>query len=479
MKRIILALFSCLFLCTIAYDNHFVIIIPSYNNINFYQKNLDSVFIQNYQNYRIIYIDDCSPDNTGTKVQEYIKLCNQEHRCTLIKNKRRLKHMANHFRAAHMCNEQEIIVHLDGDDWFANENVLQTLNQIYQDPAVWLTYGQFIHYPAMTLGGCKPYPQEYLDRRDFRYYEHIAGHPRTFRAGLFKHIRLKDLLYNGEFVPCCADIAMMVPMLELSGGTHIRCLSEVLTYYNMNNPLNIFKTPGYYTSLLHTIESSLRSHERKKYPLLDYYHAPVYPTSSTTILIFCHGTNNSNTQLLEILKKIKRNGSGYSSVYIFYQSTPSNTLETSIKALNLPQCSIINTANSLDKSLKEIVKNSSENYIFILNTDYAKNLSFNLNFNTHIQQLHKTFAIGYFEAITAYTFIKNKTTYLDLSEGYMGWQIAYGASLPYNFTINGALYTKQFIKKLITNKKIMSIQDLAQAIESNLPYAEIAIGRNY
>ena len=49
-----------------------VVIIPSYKNAQWYQRNLDSVCFQNYSNYRIIYIDDCSPDGTADLVQSYI-----------------------------------------------------------------------------------------------------------------------------------------------------------------------------------------------------------------------------------------------------------------------------------------------------------------------------------------------------------------------------------------------------------------------
>ncbi len=46
-------------------EKPFVFIIASYNNSEWYKNNLDSVFAQDYENYRIIYIDDASPDGTG------------------------------------------------------------------------------------------------------------------------------------------------------------------------------------------------------------------------------------------------------------------------------------------------------------------------------------------------------------------------------------------------------------------------------
>ena len=45
--------------------------VPSYKNAKtmLYKRNLDSIFMQNYTNYKVIYIDDNSPDGTGQFVQ--------------------------------------------------------------------------------------------------------------------------------------------------------------------------------------------------------------------------------------------------------------------------------------------------------------------------------------------------------------------------------------------------------------------------
>ena len=42
-----------------------VVIVPSYNNYKWCNSNIDSVLNQNYNNYRVIYINDCSSDETG------------------------------------------------------------------------------------------------------------------------------------------------------------------------------------------------------------------------------------------------------------------------------------------------------------------------------------------------------------------------------------------------------------------------------
>src|SRR5688500_7181101 len=73
----------------------FVIVIPSFNNSMLYRENLDSVFQQNYQNYHVIYIDDCSNDHTAVLVESYIKEKKQQDHCTLIKNQKRAGALEN------------------------------------------------------------------------------------------------------------------------------------------------------------------------------------------------------------------------------------------------------------------------------------------------------------------------------------------------------------------------------------------------
>ena len=63
-----------------------VVIIPSYNNINWYRKNLDSVFAQDYSNFTVVYIDDKSSDGTAAAVKDYIKEHGIDHKITLICN---------------------------------------------------------------------------------------------------------------------------------------------------------------------------------------------------------------------------------------------------------------------------------------------------------------------------------------------------------------------------------------------------------
>lgn len=218
---------------------HFVVLVASYNNEQWYQKNLDTLFAQQYENYEVIYIDDCSPDGTGNLVEAYIKERNLESKVTLIKNKVRLGGpLENHYRACHFCKDDYVIVILDGDDFFAHDQVLAYLNRVYQDSHVWMTYGQFKEVPSETLGFCCPMPKHIVEQNAFRDFSHIPSHLRSFYAGLFNQIKKEDLMMNGEFFKMAGDMAAMIPMIEMAREGHFRFISDVLYLYNAINPLS-------------------------------------------------------------------------------------------------------------------------------------------------------------------------------------------------------------------------------------------------
>lgn len=217
-----------------------VIVTPSYKNIEWYKWNLDSVFDQNYENWHMIYVDDCSPDGTGELVKAYVKERGFEHKVTVICNKVRRKALANLYTAIYMCAPTDIVVVLDGDDRLAFNDVLCEVNFMYSAYDVWLTYGQYKTYPEGGMGFCHAYPDDVIEKSLFRYYQDGPSHLRTFYAGLFHKIKLEDLVYDGEFFPMTYDLAIMLPMIEMARAHFMFCATPLLEY-NTLNPINDHK----------------------------------------------------------------------------------------------------------------------------------------------------------------------------------------------------------------------------------------------
>ena len=74
------------------------VVIPSYNNLENmrYKKNLNSILQQDYQNYRIVFIDDVSEDDTGAYMWQLIKERNiSPQKVKVVVNKERKMTMPN------------------------------------------------------------------------------------------------------------------------------------------------------------------------------------------------------------------------------------------------------------------------------------------------------------------------------------------------------------------------------------------------
>lgn len=221
-------------------DRRFVIVIPSYNNERWAERNIESALRQNYPYFRVIFVDDCSRDNTYALAEATArKYPNTD--SIVVKNPTRIGALANLYNAIHSCADDEIVLTLDGDDWLAHDNVLTHLNNVYKSGNIWLTYGQYTNHPDGGRGISQPIPQNIIDRNGFRHFTWCASHLRTFYSWLFKKIARHDLTMNdGSFFPMTWDFAIMFPMLEMA-GSHSQFIGETLYVYNLENPINDHK----------------------------------------------------------------------------------------------------------------------------------------------------------------------------------------------------------------------------------------------
>ncbi|MGB8468159.1 MAG: glycosyltransferase family 2 protein [Candidatus Babeliales bacterium] len=239
MKLRVASLLLLVCMSIIAEQKRFVIVVPSYKNKDHYKKNIDSILDLAYEQYRVIYLDDRSPDSTGALVQNYVEQKGMAHKFTIITNTIRVLALANIYRAVYMCDDDEICLFLDGDDWFARKDVLTILNQVYNNEheEVWMTYGNFKCSSKENWTINEDIPDDIILRNAYREYDWVTSHLRTCYAGIFKQIKLKDLLHNNGFYPVAWDLAYMFPLLEMSAG-RVHFIKEVLYMYNTQNPLS-------------------------------------------------------------------------------------------------------------------------------------------------------------------------------------------------------------------------------------------------
>jgi len=221
-------------------DNKFVIITPSFNNSSWVEYNLASILNQTYNNYEVLYIDDASTDQTYERAKSLI---GQDDRFTIVKRQESKKATYNYFYELedYLTDDQDIVVHLDGDDWFFDNTVLEKLNNFYNEKDVWMTYGIFYCYDGtdeVKIG----YPQntEYPDfikkYKLFRNDLWRASHLRTYRTFLYNKLDKNDLISNidNKLYWHASDLAFQFPFMEMCPKDKVGIVDFPTYIYNQS-----------------------------------------------------------------------------------------------------------------------------------------------------------------------------------------------------------------------------------------------------
>jgi glycosyltransferase involved in cell wall biosynthesis len=259
-KLVLFPLLLCTQILTFC-ENKYVFIIPTYNNISFFKENIKSIVNQE-GNFRVIIIDACSSDGTGDAIRKWIKKNKPQCKIDIYTNTRREFALQNTYRAVHCCQDNEIIITVDGDDWLPHNNVLKRLDKEY-DKGSWLTYGSHQTFPHNKYIKLPIYNRNTPPRKQ----EWCFSHLRTFYAGLFKKIKVKDLFYQSKFSPVVHDFAMMYPMVEMA-NEKTSFISDVMYIYNR---ANILHEGGQFPNLCFPVNKFLRN--KKVYrPISSFNH---------------------------------------------------------------------------------------------------------------------------------------------------------------------------------------------------------------
>jgi hypothetical protein len=122
--------------------------------------------------------------------------------------------------------EDEVVVWLDGDDYFATPYALEIVARAHAHGAL-ATYGQFM-WADGSIGFAAPVGDD-PRREPWR-----ATHLKTFRAGLVKRIREEDLKTPDGRWTFVTDQPVMLPVLELAGG-RAAFIPNILCVYDVPN----------------------------------------------------------------------------------------------------------------------------------------------------------------------------------------------------------------------------------------------------
>lgn len=217
-------------------ENRIKIIVPFYNASEFLERCINSVMTQKYENFKVVFIDDASTDNS------WDLLPHDNPKAICIKNEINVTALPNlHNAIMNHCSPDEIVVIVDGDDYLPNKNVLSYVNKLYCENDCWITYGQ-----ASWTDGRRGFASKYSTEE----FDHVrkspfrVSHLRTFRAGLYQKIKDQDSEFTrlkdekGNFYKWSYDTAMMFCLMELAGYEKTLFNDTILYIYNRENPLS-------------------------------------------------------------------------------------------------------------------------------------------------------------------------------------------------------------------------------------------------
>ena len=460
-KKIVL--FLCLFIgYTYAElsERQFVVFITSYNNIKWVKKNLDSVLMQDYENFRVIYVDDASSDGTGEFVEQYIKDHNLQNKFTLIKNTKRKRKMANLYNALYLCKDHEIVVMLDGDDWFACDWAFKKINRAYDNSKVWLTYGQYRNEPASEArrfgfspkGYCSPVPGHVKKRRSYRRHAFVYMHPRSFYAWLFKCVKLEDLIsetvrgWNGKFYPVSNDLAMYYPMIEMA-HEHVHFISDVMYVRNVYSDLVWFKVDKY-------LQSKVAQEIRRKpwYRVLKKKaidRLKNIRNEKADVFIICA---DELSRVPYVLNSIYNNIEHLGTVSIFYQRTNENCNEVQKIKNTFSSIRFVPyhwSGNlSLQRRLMASLRGGPNKYV-VMTTDamYVKNT---IDIAEVIYWLERTYAYGFYLMHDKTT--KRTPPHVYLTDEIGAWKFKFGGGKWKQVNcLDMVLYRKSHVRRLLNH----------------------------
>ena len=216
----------------------FDIIIPLYNAEKWISRCLKTVKAQDYKDYRVTIVNDCSTDDSALTIEKEIKGNDKFSLITTEKNGGALN--STFAGIEHLQpNDEDVVLVLDGDDWFARKDVLKILDNVYSNNDCLMTYGSYIEYPANMRGKfSRKLPERIIESKLFRKSQWMTSHLRTFKYKLWKSVKREDVLGpDGQIYKMAGDLPVMFPMLEMAEERSF-FIEDILYVYNRTNPLN-------------------------------------------------------------------------------------------------------------------------------------------------------------------------------------------------------------------------------------------------
>jgi glycosyltransferase involved in cell wall biosynthesis len=195
-------------------DTRFVFLTPAFNCKDDIQKTLFSMLSQSYQNWRAVFVDDVSNDDTGEEVLRISNQLSLGDKVKVVRREEKFGETKNTLTELESIEDQEVVCRLDGGDWLTENDTLYYLNEVYKkyEPSVLWTNHRWAFSNHNISGPVTLNPGQTV-------YQHpwVSSHLKTFRANKLKRVPKKNFFDEKEaWIKIACDQTIFLPMMHMS-----------------------------------------------------------------------------------------------------------------------------------------------------------------------------------------------------------------------------------------------------------------------
>lgn len=402
----------------------FAIVLYARNDAHWCERSLRSIFEQDYDAFRLLFVDDGSSDNTFERVQNFIIENQQEHRTILIRNETPIGCLPSLYRAAQHCLDKELILPLSAKDWLAGPSTLLSWNRAFQNPDIWIAFGRTILYPSYEFLDPPKWDVAKIEKNGYENFPLNSAH--CFYSALFKQLSVENLF--GTMT------GYLSPLLELSGG-RMKNVWEPVSFLN---------------------ETLATSNDPKQ---VAGKHAPIplkpldqFPKSISNerqeadVVLF---SSNQPMQLYAALESVQRNITGYGRIIAIYWADPSSVYGYEQIKSAFPQFTFLPQGKEFKRSIYKTLFDSSADYLLLSSDENLVKEPLDLRFCT--EMLAKTRADGF------YLHLNRPDQAMPLSDGIFAFN---PLDQNHPISLDMGLYRKKELKSFFTSVRYEDFKDI-------------------
>ena len=214
------------------------ILVPFYNAAGTLYRLIESLSIQNNQDFDVLFLDDGSTDDSKSAIDAALA---EFENVTAVyrRNEQNIGIMRNVIQGVELTDDDTICCICDGDD-FLYPHAVSTVKKYYKENDLDFAWSNFTFFPSMQPGFSREINHNVSARMFYPFW--WMSHMRTWKAGIFKKIDYeKKFKWHGEWFDYANDLAIMFALQEVTDKyMHI---PEQLYYHDISEGENTTRNP--------------------------------------------------------------------------------------------------------------------------------------------------------------------------------------------------------------------------------------------